>query len=154
MKPESLAIKRVRDGLARFGADFELEKTHNSYASGWLDLYVEAPGGFVGWIEAKYLPSKHAVGGAVPTAPAIKKCSSLQLRRFKRHMSNDVPALLLCGFAGLGPRHRTYVVFAPQLFDNDLVWPDKVKVLDLDATVAYLINWTRPFFASKETVRK
>lgn len=143
-KPETLVIKRVRDGLVRSGfTGIHLDKTNNPYVSGWLDLYVEAAGGFTGWIEAKYRPAKYEAGSVVSTAPILKMLSELQAKRANRHHKNGVPVAVLCGFAGSGPRERTYTFITPAPLQDidDLVWPGNTRVVDIGALCTRIYNW-------------
>ena len=143
-KPETLVIKRLRDGLIRSGfTKISLDKTNNPYVSGWLDLYVEAPGGFAGWIEAKYRPAKYEAGSVISTGTILKMLSEHQAKRAELHRQNRVPVARLCGFAGPSPRERTYTFITPLSSPSvgSLVWPDSTKVIGIGSLCVSIYNW-------------
>jgi len=147
MKPESRAIKRVRDEIRRQQLPIHLDKTNNPYAAGWLDLYVEAPS-FVGWIEAKYQSYKYRPGEVIPTMSDTKarsiigQFSAQQLERAQRHVNNNIPTACLCGFDGPNQQLRTYALFEFSGRKGELIWPRETAVFDIHQAMAWLYKWT------------
>lgn len=145
-KPETLVIKRVRDAAYKELHDYAFDKTNNPYVSGILDLYVEGPR-FAGHIEAKYRPTKYLPGKSIDTQAIVGMCSEHQKRRFKRHAMNRIPCALLCGFAGGGPRQRTYCFFRPSMDypSCDLIWPEHTTVLSIEDLMFALRAWVNSY---------
>ena len=152
MKPETRVIHRVRDGIAAEDKSIAIDKTNNQYSRGILDLDVEAYR-FVGHIEAKFRPTKYAADDVISTDVIVAMCSEHQLRRFKRHVLNRIPALLLCGFNGPNQRNRTYCLIKP-IADHasaDIIWPSRVTVLDIKRTVFLILKWVKQYEISDKS---
>lgn len=143
MKPETRVIGRVRDAVVKQDPSISFDKTNNPYAKGILDLYVEAHR-FAGHIEAKFRPTKYKAGDVIDTDVIVAMCSEHQHKRFKRHVLNHIPALLLCGFNGPNQRNRTYCLIKP-IGDDDIIWPSRVTVLDIDQTVRLILKWVNTY---------